>query len=129
MIIFLCFQIQLKTYDAAIGDLTILYNRTNYMEFTQPYAESGLSMIVPVKSKDSTLMFMKPFTPEMWVATTAAFIYTMFIVWFLEHQSNPEFKGPSKDQISNVLWFTFSSLFYAHSKFLFLNKFKLKTIH
>ncbi|KAI9198225.1 hypothetical protein LWI28_012065 [Acer negundo] len=102
------------TYDAAIGDVTILYNRTNYVEFTQPYAESGLSMIVPVKSEDSTWMFMKPFTTEMWVATAANFIYTMFIVWFLEHQSNPEFKGPWKDQISTVLWFTFSSLFYAH---------------
>ncbi|KAK0579041.1 hypothetical protein LWI29_020082 [Acer saccharum] len=103
------------TYDAAIGDVTILYNRTNYVEFTQPYAESGLSMIVPVKSEDSTWMFMKPFTTEMWVATAATFIYTMFIVWFLEHQSNPKFKGPWKDQLSTVLWFTFSSLFYAHN--------------
>ncbi|KAK1556178.1 hypothetical protein Q3G72_000126 [Acer saccharum] len=109
------------TYDAAIGDVTILYNRTNYVEFTQPYAESGLSMIVPVKSEDSTWMFMKPFTTEMWVATAATFIYTMFIVWFLEHQSNPKFKGPWKDQISTVLWFTFSSLFYAHREKVYSN--------
>ncbi|KAK0578136.1 hypothetical protein LWI29_005687 [Acer saccharum] len=110
-----------KTYDAAIGDVTILYNRTNYVEFTQPYAESGLSMIVPVKSEDSTWMFMKPFTTEMWVATAATFIYTMFIVWFLEHQSNPKFKGPWKDQLSTVLWFTFSSLFYAHREKVYSN--------
>ncbi|KAK3207029.1 hypothetical protein Dsin_021075 [Dipteronia sinensis] len=110
-----------KTYDAAIGDVTILYNRTNYVEFTQPYAESGLSMIVPVKSEDSTWMFMKPFSTEMWVATAAAFIYTMFIVWFLEHQSNPKFKGPWKDQMSTVLWFTFSSLFYAHREKVYSN--------
>ncbi|KAK3207030.1 hypothetical protein Dsin_021076 [Dipteronia sinensis] len=32
------------------------------VEFTQPYAESGLSMIVPVKSEESAWMFKRPFT-------------------------------------------------------------------
>lgn len=86
------------------------------MEFTQPFAESGLSMIGPAKP-DSEWMFIKPFTFEMWVATAVLFIYTMFVVWFLEHGSNPEFRGALKNQISTAVWFTFSSLFFAHSKF------------
>ncbi|KAI8525629.1 hypothetical protein RHMOL_Rhmol13G0245300 [Rhododendron molle] len=49
------------------------------------------------------------------LATGAVLIYTMFVVWFLEHRSNPEFGGPWKDQLGNVLWFTFSSLFPAHT--------------
>ncbi|XVF87383.1 hypothetical protein PTKIN_Ptkin18bG0115700 [Pterospermum kingtungense] len=102
-----------KTYDAAVGDITILANRTELVEFTQPFAESGLSMIAPAKP-DSDWMFIKPFTWEMWVATAALFIYTMFVVWFLEHRSNPEFRGALKNQISTALWFTFSSLFFAH---------------
>ncbi|KAL5772297.1 hypothetical protein ACOSQ2_012221 [Xanthoceras sorbifolium] len=110
-----------KTYDAAIGDVTILDNRTNYVDFTQPYAESGLSMIVPVKLEDSTWLFMKPFTTDMWVATAATFIYTMFIVWFLEHQSNQQFRGSRKDQMSTVLWFMFSSIFYAHKEKIYSN--------
>ncbi|OMO76352.1 Ionotropic glutamate receptor [Corchorus capsularis] len=104
-----------KTYDAAVGDITILASRTNDVEFTQPYAESGLSMIVPAKSRSSAWMFLKPFTKEMWLVTAAILIYTMLIVWFLEHQSNPEFEGPWNNQIGTALWFTFSSLFFAHN--------------
>ncbi|KAL3596487.1 hypothetical protein D5086_008124 [Populus alba] len=55
-----------KTYDALVGDVTILARRAEKVEFTQPYAESGLSMIVPEVSKESAWMFMKPFTKDMW---------------------------------------------------------------
>ncbi|KAK8273815.1 hypothetical protein V6Z12_D10G032000 [Gossypium hirsutum] len=103
-----------KTFDAVVGDITILANRAELVEFTQPYAESGLSMIVPAKSEESAWMFMKPFTWEMWMATGAMLIYTMFIVWFLEHRSNPEFEGTWKTQIGTAMWFTCSSLFFAH---------------
>lgn len=106
-----------KTFDAVVGDITILANRAELVEFTQPYAESGLSMIVPAKSEESAWMFMKPFTWEMWMATAAMLIYTMFIVWFLEHRSNPEFEGTWKTQIGTAMWFTCSSLFFAHSKY------------
>lgn len=112
------FQIGWKTYDAAVGDVTILEERTQYVEFTQPYTQSGLSMIVPAKSENSMWVFLKPFTFEMWVATAATFIYTMFIVWIMEHRSNSAFRGHWKDQISTTLWFTFSSVFYAYSKYL-----------
>ncbi|XP_062095851.1 glutamate receptor 2.7-like [Humulus lupulus] len=102
-----------KTYDAVVGDMTILYERSKKVEFTQPFAESGLSMIIPINSKQSTWMFMKPFTWEMWVITVAILVYTMVIVWFLEHPTNPEFTGSVKDQIGTAFWFTFSSLFFA----------------
>ncbi|MFQ6644625.1 hypothetical protein Gotur_019375, partial [Gossypium turneri] len=103
-----------KTFDAVVGDITILANRAELVEFTQPYAESGLSLIVPAKSEESAWMFMKPFTWEMWMATGAMLIYTMFIVWFLEHRSNPEFEGTWKTQIGTAMWFTCCSLFSAH---------------
>ena len=106
-----------KTYEAVVGDLTILASRSKYVEFTQPFVESGLSMVVPAKSDEAkTFKFMKPFTKEMWTATGLVMIYTMLIVWVLEHQTNPEFRGPWKDQLSTALWFTFSSLFFAQSK-------------
>lgn len=106
----------LQTYDAVVGDVTILANRIDYVEFTQPYAASGLSLVVPIKPQESAWMFMKPFTWDMWGVMGAILIYTMFIIWFLEHSTNPEFSGPLKNQIGTALWFTFSSLFYAHSK-------------
>ncbi|KAB5560668.1 hypothetical protein DKX38_005625 [Salix brachista] len=103
-----------KTYDAAIGDITILAERTKYVEFTQPYAESGLSMIVPFANKDSAWIFMKPFSLETWIVSGAIFIYTLLIVWFMEHQSNPYFRGPLKVQIENALWLLSCSLFFIH---------------
>ncbi|KAG6691207.1 hypothetical protein I3842_10G054300 [Carya illinoinensis] len=103
-----------KTYDAAVGDFTILSDRLQYVDFTVPYTESSLVMVVPAKSERLEFMFIEPFTSGLWVVTGAILMYTMFTVWFLEHQSNPEFSGPWKNQISTALWFTFSSLFFAH---------------
>ena len=106
-----------KTYEAVVGDITLLADRLQYVDFTVPYAESGLSMIVPSKSEESAWMFMKPFTWQMWVVTAAILIYTMLVVWYLERESNPEFDGNWKSQMSTALWFTFSSLFFAHSEY------------
>ncbi|KAJ9690596.1 hypothetical protein PVL29_012980 [Vitis rotundifolia] len=105
-----------KTYDAVVGDVTILATRSKKVEFTVPYAESGL-VIIQARPKEphKAWMFLKPFTMEMWVVTGALLIYTMFIVWVLEYQSNnPAFRGPWKSQLGTALWFTFSSLFFAH---------------
>ncbi|XP_059638945.1 glutamate receptor 2.8-like [Cornus florida] len=64
-----------KTFDAAVGDITLLGRRWGVVEFIA--------------------LFTAP-------------------VWLLEHRSNPEFCGPWKDQLGNVLWSTFSSLFSTH---------------
>ncbi|KAK7246402.1 hypothetical protein RIF29_41270 [Crotalaria pallida] len=103
-----------KSYDAVVGDMTILEERLQYVDFTVPYAESGLSMIAPTKSEESAWLFTKPFTWELWMVTGFILIYTMLVVWYLERKPNPDFHGNWKSQISTALWFTFSSLFFAH---------------
>ncbi|XP_039169684.1 glutamate receptor 2.8 [Eucalyptus grandis] len=108
-----------KTYDAAVGDITILANRSLFVEFTQPFIGSELSIIVPAKpDTDRALIFIEPFTLAMWIASGGILIYTMLVVWFLEYQINPEFRGPWTNQLSTALWFTFSSLFFAHTLIL-----------
>eukprot|EP00262_Sarcandra_glabra_P005182 TRINITY_DN16532_c0_g1_i1.p1 TRINITY_DN16532_c0_g1~~TRINITY_DN16532_c0_g1_i1.p1 ORF type:complete len:633 (+),score=38.08 TRINITY_DN16532_c0_g1_i1:64-1962(+) len=112
-------QVYLKNFDAVVGDTTILANRSQYVEFTQPYIESALSMVVLTESKDSrkAWMFMKPFTTPLWVVTGTIFVYTGIVVWVLEHRENPDFRGPWPSQIGTLIWFTFSTLFFAHSKY------------
>ncbi|XP_030460245.1 glutamate receptor 2.9-like [Syzygium oleosum] len=111
-----------KTYDAAVGDITILANRSQYVEFTQPFIASDLTMIVPAKrDTDRALIFMQPFTPTMWIASGGILVYTMLVVWFLERPINPEFRGPWTNQLSTALWFTFSSLFFAHRERVYRN--------
>lgn len=107
-----------KTFDAGVGDVTMVPSRANKVEFTLSYAESGL-VIIQARPKEphKAWMFLKPFTTEMWVVTAALLIYTMFIVWAVEYQSNnPAFRGPWNSQLATALCFTFSSLFFAHSK-------------
>lgn len=111
----------MQSHDVIVGDVTILAERSKDVWFTQPYTESGLSLILPIETEGSAWLFMKPFSWEMWIATIGILIYTMFIIWFLEHHLNPDFGGPLKNQISTTLWFAFSSLFFAHSKYKCIN--------
>ncbi|XP_077231201.1 glutamate receptor 2.9-like [Tasmannia lanceolata] len=109
-------EVYFKTFDALAGDFTILAKRSRYVEFTQPYIESGISMLVTVKEEGSrkAWLFMRPFTKPMWAVTGVIFVYTGFVVWFLEHRQNPDFRGPWRSQLGTMLWFTFSTLFFAH---------------
>jgi hypothetical protein len=34
-----------QNYDAVVGDITIVYNRSLYIDYTLPFTESGVSMI------------------------------------------------------------------------------------
>ncbi|XP_031390438.1 glutamate receptor 2.9-like [Punica granatum] len=115
-------EVRNKTYNAAVGDITILANRSKDVDFTQPFIESGLSMIVVAEVNEKKMwIFLKPFTPVMWMASGGILIITMLTVWSLEHPSNPEFRGPWTDQLSTALWFTFSSIFFAHRERIYGN--------
>ncbi|KAK4255353.1 hypothetical protein QN277_008364 [Acacia crassicarpa] len=81
-------------FDAFVGDVTIVTNRTRVVDFTQPYTESGLVVVVPVKEvKSSPWSFLKPFTTQMWCVTGAFFLSVGAVIWILEHRLNHEFRG------------------------------------
>uniref|UniRef100_K3YZ13 Glutamate receptor n=1 Tax=Setaria italica TaxID=4555 RepID=K3YZ13_SETIT len=77
-------------YDIAVGDITIRYNRSLYVDFTLPYTESGVAMVVPVKESvdKNAWIFLKPLTPGMWFGTIILFIYTGIVIWLLELLGN-----------------------------------------
>ena len=108
----------MQIYDAAVGDITIITNRTRIVDFTQPYMQSGLVIVVPVKkSKTNPWAFLQPFTIEMWLMTGGFFLLVGFVVWILEHRLNHEFRGPPSQQIITIFWFSFSTMFFSHSKY------------
>ncbi|KAG2631168.1 glutamate receptor 3.4-like isoform X1 [Panicum virgatum] len=101
--------------DAAVGDISIVTNRTRVVDFTQPYVESGLVIVSPVKATSSNeWAFLKPFTPGMWAVTGAFFLFVGAVVWILEHRFNPEFRGSPRKQMVTIFWFSFSTMFFAH---------------
>ncbi|KAI9072997.1 hypothetical protein K1719_045030 [Acacia pycnantha] len=108
-------QVAQNNYDAAVGDVTIVTNRTRIVDFTQPFMTSGLVVVVPVKEiKSSPWSFLKPFTAEMWFVTGAFFLFVGAVVWILEHRHNHEFRGRPRKQLMTIFWFSFSTMFFSH---------------
>ncbi|KAG5225148.1 glutamate receptor [Salix suchowensis] len=109
-------QVFLRKYDAVVGDTTIVFNRSSYVDFTLPYMESGVSMIVPVteNNKKSAWIFLKPLTWDLWVTSFCFFIFIGFVVWVLEHRINEDFRGPPSNYIGTSFWFSFSTMIFAH---------------
>ncbi|KAK9676781.1 hypothetical protein RND81_11G100100 [Saponaria officinalis] len=113
----LIYDVSQNKFDAAVGDIAITMNRTRIVDFTQPYIESGLVVVTTVrKVKSSAWSFLKPFTLQMWLVTGAFFILVGVVVWILEHRINSEFRGPPNQQLLTILWFSFSTMFFSHSK-------------
>ncbi|XP_058187653.1 glutamate receptor 3.6-like isoform X1 [Rhododendron vialii] len=102
-------------FDAAIGDIAIITNRTRMVDFTQPYIESGLVVVAPVKKLNSDAWaFLRPFSGSMWMVTGGFFLLVGTVVWILEHRLNDDFRGPPRKQVVTILWFSFSTWFFAH---------------
>ncbi|XP_074304463.1 glutamate receptor 3.4-like [Silene latifolia] len=111
----LVYEVSQNKFDAAVGDITITTNRTRIVDFTQPYSESGLVVVAPVrKVQSSAWAFLRPFTFQMWCATGAFFILVGAVVWILEHRINSEFRGPPSQQLITIIWFSLSTMFFSH---------------
>ena len=93
-------------------ETTILASRSLYVDFILPYTESGVSRVVLVKGDESRnfWIFLKPLNLNLCLTTGATFIFTSLVVWVLEHRVNNEFRGPPKQQLSLIFWFSFSTL-------------------
>ncbi|PNT33981.2 hypothetical protein POPTR_006G268700v4 [Populus trichocarpa] len=111
----LAYQVYLKNYDAVVGDVTIVYNRSLYIDYTLPFTESGVSMIVPIADNNSknAWVFMKPLTWDLWVTSFLFFVFIGFVVWVLEHRINEDFRGSASDQAGTSFWFSFSTMVFA----------------
>ncbi|CDY50140.1 BnaC04g40290D [Brassica napus] len=108
-------QVHNGMFDAAVGDITIRENRFLSVDFTLPYTESGVFMLVPMKdNENNTWFFLQPWSLDLWVTTACFFIFIGFIVWILEHRVNTDFRGPPHHQIGTSFWFSFSTINFAH---------------
>lgn len=106
--------------DAAVGDTEIMADRYEIADFTQPYMESGLVMVVTVKPDltKTRLIVLKVFTLKMWILIASMSLATGFVIWLNEHvNQNPDFCGPFPQQIGSMLWFSVTVLSFSQSKF------------
>ncbi|KAI4976517.1 hypothetical protein ZWY2020_050124 [Hordeum vulgare] len=106
-------------FDAAVGDITITAERAAHVDFTMPYIESGVSLLV-LNENDSKptieWVFLKPLTTELWLAIVGGFLFTGIVVWMIERPKNLEYQGSSSRQFSTALYFSFSTLTFSHGQ-------------
>ncbi|CAI9107267.1 OLC1v1006585C1 [Oldenlandia corymbosa var. corymbosa] len=117
----LVYQLYLERIDGLLGDVTITGNRSLYADFTVTYTDIGIGTIIKRGNNDDIWFFSKPLQPDLWVVIVAFLVLTGSVVWLIEHSSNPEFQGPVIHQIGTIIWFGFSTLFYAHRERLTSN--------
>ncbi|KAE8719228.1 Glutamate receptor 3.7 [Hibiscus syriacus] len=99
-------------FDAAVGDIAIVKNRTKMVDFSQPYITTGLVVVAPIhNTKSSAWVFLKPFTADMWCMTAGGFCIIAVVIWILEHRVNDEFRGPPRRQLMTMFMFSISTLF------------------
>ncbi|GMI87523.1 glutamate receptor 5, GLUTAMATE RECEPTOR 3.7 [Hibiscus trionum] len=99
-------------FDAAVGDIAIVKNRTKVVDFSQPYITTGLVILAPIhNTKSSAWVFLKPFTADMWCMTAGAFFIIAVVIWILEHRVNDAFRGPPRRQLMTMCMFSLSTLF------------------
>ncbi|KAH9320747.1 hypothetical protein KI387_015386, partial [Taxus chinensis] len=106
-----------KRFDAVVGDSTILWNRSMYVGFSQPYSQTGLVMMVPItKVRGKTRIFLRPFTAGLWAVSGAFFLFTAFLVWLMEHHDNEEFSGKISQQVITSLTLSLSAFVFAYKE-------------
>ncbi|XP_050364950.1 glutamate receptor 2.8-like isoform X2 [Argentina anserina] len=113
----LCYQVSIGNFDAVVGDTTITGNRSLYVDFTMPYTEASIVMVVPVRdsNRKSAWAFLKPWRWDLWFTTACFFLLIGFVVWVLEHRINKHFRGPLSHQVGTSVWFSFSTMVFSQT--------------
>ncbi|KAI4353753.1 hypothetical protein L6164_002682 [Bauhinia variegata] len=101
-----------EKYDAVVGDVTIVANRSTYVDFTLPYFESGVKMLIQVRHRRHLDMwnFLQPFNWDLWLSIFAFCVFIGLVLLFMERNANKEAgmnDSPSRKQPStrsSILW-------------------------
>ncbi|XP_040364983.1 glutamate receptor 1.4 isoform X2 [Rosa chinensis] len=123
----LVYQVYLQVYDAVVGDTTITSNRSLYVDFTVPYSDLGVGMLV-ANEKENMWIFLRPLSADLWMTSAGLFMLTGFVVWVIERPTNTEFQGTLSQQIGTIFWFSFSTLVFAHREKLLNNSAKFVVV-
>ena len=76
-----------KEVDGVVADLTITSDRLKLVDFTQPYIQSSLQMIVPLESEPNIhfWILLAPFSKDLWFSIVGMFVLTIICIFIVEH--------------------------------------------
>ncbi|KAL4229867.1 Glutamate receptor 2 [Mactra antiquata] len=104
--------------DIAIAPLTILYTREEVVDFTKPFMNFGISIMIkkPEILKPGVFSFMEPLEAKIWICIVVAYSTVSLVLFLIGRFSPFEWNnasaGPIDNQfgILNSLWFAMGAL-------------------
>ena len=105
--------------DLAVAPLTITSQRESVVDFSKPWMNLGISILIskPEKNKPGVFSFMAPLSKEIWMCVTFAYIgvsVILFLVsrfspyeWSIEDEATPQLSN--KFSILNTLFFALAA--------------------
>ncbi|CAG0899600.1 unnamed protein product, partial [Cyprideis torosa] len=109
--------------DIGIGDLTINTDRSQGVDFTTPWMNTGISIlfIAPTKQPPSLFSFLSPLSLDVWFYMSAAYVFASLILFALARFTPYEWVNPypcieepdeleNELTLSNCLWHNWGSL-------------------
>ncbi|CAF2402152.1 unnamed protein product [Rotaria sp. Silwood2] len=110
-----------REVDLAIAPLTITSQRENAVDFSKPWMNLGISILIsaPEKSKPGVFSFMEPLSKEIWMCITFAYIGVSVILFLVSRFSPYEWSMKNEEtlQLSNK-FSILNTLFFALAAFM-----------
>ena len=132
--------------DVAVSAMFITYERQQYIHFTKPYMDLGLTILMPKNSPQKNLFaFIEPFEIDLWTAVIGAMVVCGVATTICSYLSPFGFYGRysqrldqqnlsteeerKKLNIFNSLWFSFAALMQQVSSFTVFHVHTYKLTH
>ncbi|KAL5989539.1 hypothetical protein ACLOJK_010431 [Asimina triloba] len=96
-------------FDLVVGDTSILSRRCEYVEFSGPYIEVGMRMVVAEKREGRAWIIVKPFTAALWGVAGVVFLYNALIMWSIETADSED--KYSFTNVADLGWLILVTLF------------------
>lgn len=106
-----------KEADLAMAPLTVTAAREQVVDFTKPFMQTGISILLKKGStaQDSFLfLFLRPFSAETWIGVLVAYFVTCLCLYIVARLSPCEWSEPPTEEkkftFLNSLWFGVGAL-------------------
>lgn len=94
-----------------VGDVTIRAHRAASVDFSLPYSESGVVMVLKVEPDKlkNIWIFLSPLSWDLWLAIVVACIFVGLVLRILERRVK------SKRKLGMLFWFPLAALAFPES--------------